>query len=256
MTDTIKKIQTLVGTTPDGIIGPKTLAAICSKLGISLVVDEKDSWKKVQSNVGTTADGIFGPKTAAAILEKLEGKPATTIPSGSKKIIIDIGHANGTGARGFDWEEHASNVVVGSHLQRLLTERGVSVVVLDFPEKDNATDLNLTKSTANSIGADLLISLHHDAADSTTAKGAHVIYYRDSSKKYAQAVAKTLSARMPGRSETVVQRSNLAILKVNFDAILCESGFITNEHDNSIQRNHPELIAQDIVDGLVSINFI
>lgn len=244
MIDTIKQIQQLVGTTADGIIGPKTLTAICEKLGVVKASTDSQTWKNIQEKVGSTPDGIFGPNTAKAIIDALEKL---------KTIIIDIGHANGTGSRGVDnWEEHASNVIVAQHLQKQLTQRGINVIVLDFPEKDNTTDLNLTKSTANSISADLLISLHHDWASSSTPKGAHVIYYRDSSKKYADAISKVLAKRFPGRSETVVQRSNLAILKVNMNAVLVESGFISNPHDCDIQKNHPELIAQDIVDGLSS----
>lgn len=247
MIDTIKQIQALIGTTADGVIGPKTLAALCSKLGISQGSTNLLTWKNIQTKVGVTADGIFGPKTAAAIISALGGSSSN---GKLKKIIIDIGHANGTGARGFGWEEHESNVAVAAHLKSLLKACKIEVIVLDFPEADNATDLSLTKSTANSIGADLLISLHHDASDSPSAKGAHVIYYKDSSKKYAQAVSEKLVKLFPGRSETVVQRSNLAILKVNMDAILCESGFITNQYDNQIQRNYPEKIAQAILEGL------
>lgn len=245
-TSIIKQIQSLIGATADGIIGPKTLSALCTKLEVTYELTESKTWKNIQSKVGVTADGIFGPKTANAIISVLN-------PSNGKlkKIIIDIGHANGTGARGINgWEEHASNVIIAKHLQQQFAAKGVNAIVLDFPEADNNTDLNLTKSTANSIGADLLISLHHDAAASPSAKRAHTIYYRDSSKKYATAVSAELVKRFPGRAETVVQRSNLAILKVNMNAILVESGFITNAHDNEIQRNHPELIAQDIVTGL------
>lgn len=255
--NTIKQIQSLIGTTADGIIGPKTLAALCSKLGVSQGTTTSQTWKNIQSKVGAAADGIPGPKTAAAIITALSGGSApSSNTSKAKKIIVDIGHANGTGARGFGREEHASNVIVAQHLKQQLEAKGVNVVVLDFPESDNATDLNLTKSTANSIGADLLISLHHDASDSSSAKGAHVIYYRDSSKKYAAAVAAELVKTFPGRAETVVQRSNLAILKVNMAAILCESGFITNQHDTEIQRDHPEVIAKDIVTGLTNANLI
>lgn len=254
-TTSAKTIQTLVGTTADGIIGSKTLTAICQKLGVCKDSNDTQTWKNIQAKIGVTIDGIPGPKTAAALISKLQGTTTSTGTS-AKKIIIDIGHANGTGARGFGREEHASNVIIAEHLKNQLTAKGVNVVVLDFPESDNTTDLNLTKSTANSVGADLLISLHHDASDSASAKGAHVIYYRDSSKKYAQAVAAELVKRFPGRAETVVQRSNLAILKVNMDAILCETGFITNQHDMEIQRDHPELIAKDIVLGLASANLI
>lgn len=258
MTESIKTIQSLVGTTTDGIIGTKTLTAICNKLGVTKASSDSQTWKNIQAKIGVVVDGIPGPKTYAALIATLSGSSSTSSSSTSKakKIIVDIGHANGTGARGFGRGEHASNVIVAQHLKQQLEAKGVNVVVLDFPESDNSTDLNLTKSTANSIGADLLISLHHDASDSPSAKGAHVIYYRDSSKKYAAAVAAELVKTFPGRAETVVQRSNLAILKVNMDAILCESGFITNQHDTEIQRDHPEIIAKDIVTGLANAGLI
>lgn len=256
LTEKTVAIQKAVGTTPDGIVGPKTLSAVCTHIGATYSPNTKQAWENIQRKLnskgaGLIVDGIYGNKTADALLAALNGTC-----SKAKTIIIDIGHANGTGSRGFGREEHASNVIVAQHLQQQLSAAGVNVVVLDFPEKDNTTDLNLTKSTANQIGADLLISLHHDASDSPSAKGAHVIYYRDSSRKYAEAVAKPLAELFPGRAEKVVQRSNLAILKVNFDAILCESGFITNEHDWSIQKNHPEQIAQSIVSGLKSSGLI
>lgn len=257
MIDKIKQIQSIVGTAQDGIIGPKTISAICAKLGLTPSSNESQTWKAIQAKVGSTADGIFGPNTATAIINALSGSVSTPTSTGKlKTITIDIGHANGTGSRGFGWEEHASNVIVAQHLQQQLTAKGIGVIVIDFPEKDNATDLNLSKQKANAIGADLLISLHHDASDSASAKGAHVIYYRDSSKKYAEAVSAELVKRFPGRAQTVVQRSNLAILKVDGNAILVESGFITNSHDNDIQRNHPELIARDIVTGLSQNGYI
>ena len=246
---TIKTIQTLVGTTADGIIGNKTLTAICEKLGVCKDSNDTQTWKNIQAKIGVVIDGIPGNKTASALISKLQENK----PSVSKRVIIDIGHANGTGSRGFGREEHASNVIIARHLQEQLTEKGVNVIILDFPESDNTTDLNLTKSTANSIGADLLVSLHHDYSDSPSAKGAHTIYYRDSSKKYAESVSKELVTIMPGRAETVVQRSNLAILKVNMDAILVESGFISNQHDMEIQKEHPELIAEKICAGVIRV---
>lgn len=258
LTEKTVAIQKAVGATPDGIVGPKTLSAICTKIDATYSPNTKQAWENIQRKLnskgaGLIVDGIYGNKTADALLSSLGAAPSG---SKAKTIIIDIGHANGTGSRGFGREEHASNEIVAQHLQRQLVEAGVNVIVLDFPEKDNSTDLNLTKSTANQIGADLLISLHHDASDSPSAKGAHVIYYRDSSRKYASAVAGQLADLFPGRAEKVVQRSNLAILKVNFDAILCESGFITNEHDNSIQKNHPDSIAKCIVSGLKGAGLI
>lgn len=64
----IKAIQKAVGSTADGIWGPKTLAAVASKLGCAATV------KDIQKKVGVTADGLLGPKTYAAIVSKLVAK--------------------------------------------------------------------------------------------------------------------------------------------------------------------------------------
>lgn len=74
VTETTKKIQKLVGTTADGIIGPNTLTAICKKLSIPFSSDTKQCIKDIQKNVGSDADGIYGPNTANAILKKLQAQ--------------------------------------------------------------------------------------------------------------------------------------------------------------------------------------
>lgn len=252
-----KEIQTIVGTTPDGIIGPKTLSAICGKLGISYVSSEKECIKNIQTKVGSTPDGIYGPNTANAILSALKSGNSTGNSNSSKvvpgdHVIIDIGHANGTGARGNGMEEHAVNVIIGNKLKLMLENFGAKVTVLDFPEMDNGSELNKTVKEANKIkGAKVLISLHSDCSTSTSAKGGHVCYRSDASKSFARGVAKYLAALLPGRAETVVYRGNLAILKVSScPSILVEGGFISNAHDSDIQKNQPEKIAEAYFNGL------
>lgn len=257
-----KEIQTIVGTTSDGIIGPKTLTAICKKLGIAYVANEKECIRNIQKKVGSTVDGIYGPNTANAILKAIKSGNSTSTPSvsgNSSKIvpgdhvIIDIGHANGTGARGNGLEEHAVNVIIGGKLKSLLENYGVKVTVLDFPELDNGAELNKIVKEANKIkDAKLLISLHSDCAASSSAKGGHVCYRSDASKSFARGVASKLATLLPGRAETVVYRGNLAILKVSScPSILVEGGFISNPHDSDIQKNHPELIANAYFEGLI-----
>lgn len=56
--DIWKLIQRETGTDPDGIPGPKTLAALASALGTG------SDWKSVQRTIGAGADGIPGPVTA------------------------------------------------------------------------------------------------------------------------------------------------------------------------------------------------
>lgn len=71
MLEKIKKIQTLIGVTADGAIGPKTLRAICEKLAITYISTQKACVKAIQSSVGVTADGVIGSQTIEAILAKV-----------------------------------------------------------------------------------------------------------------------------------------------------------------------------------------
>ena len=78
MLEKIKKIQTIIGVTADGLIGPKTLKALCEKLAITYISTQKACVKAIQSCVGVTADGVVGSQTIDAILAKI-----------SKPTIID-----------------------------------------------------------------------------------------------------------------------------------------------------------------------
>lgn len=87
MTDSIKKIQTLVGVTADGVIGTNTLSAICSTLGINKASTKITTIKNIQKNIGTTADGIIGPKTVDAILKALGATVNTAVEPLVQKYI-------------------------------------------------------------------------------------------------------------------------------------------------------------------------
>lgn len=173
------------------------------------------------------------------------------------KIAIDIGHANGTGARGNGLEEHACCNVIASLLQDLLTKADHDVTVIDFPEESNRDDLNKTIQAANAGGFDFGISLHCDASDNENARGAHVCFYPGSvaGARLAQAIAEPLSKLMPGRSQTTVARGNLAILKkTNCPWVLCECGFISNYVDANMMDACPDWIAEAIAAGVEDFN--
>lgn len=167
-------------------------------------------------------------------------------------IIIDIGHANGTGARGNGREEHALCAAIAKRLQAALQQAGHAVSLLDFPERSNTDDLRLTIAAANAIsGARLGISLHCDASDNRRAHGAHVCYCSESGKTAARCIAASLCRLLPGRAESVVRRANLAILKeTSAPWALCECGFVTHAGDSALQQNSPESIARAIAQGI------
>lgn len=171
-------------------------------------------------------------------------------------FILDIGHANGTGARSLDnkHEEHNLCTRIVAEVRTMLASKGHTVTVLDFPEKNNTQDLNSTITAANALtNVACGISFHMDAAEPASAKGAHVCYYSTNGQKVATAIANKLITILPGRANKTVKRDNLAVLKKTKPTwVLVECGFITNPHDCMLAVEHPEVIAYEIVQGLLS----
>lgn len=163
-------------------------------------------------------------------------------------IIIDVGHANGTGARGNGQEEHNLCSKVAYHLKTALREAGIKITVLDFPYLDNRADLNRTINAANAeIGVSFGISLHMDAASNTKAKGAHVIYTTEKGGKVAKAIAKPLCSYMPGRASKVVDRDNLGVLnRTRAPWALIELGFITSPDDIKKLMDDPKTAENEL----------
>lgn len=158
-------------------------------------------------------------------------------------IIIDIGHANLTGARGNGHEEHEESRLTANTLANSLRCAGHAVTILDFPQKNNRDDLNATIEAANNMKADLGISLHMDAADNPSAHGAHVCYLSTTGSQVATFIAGRICPVMPGRANRTVKRTDLAVLKhTRAPWVLVELGFITNKADLAlVQHNRKEL---------------
>lgn len=157
-------------------------------------------------------------------------------------IILDIGHANRTGARGNGQEEHNLCANVAKLLKPALEKKGHKVTVLDFPTLSNAADLNATIKKANSLdNVSLGISLHMDASSNASAQGGHVCYYSTSGQKAAECIASELCEYMPGRSQKTVKRTNLGVLKrTKWRWVLIELGFITSSSDIKKLMDNPD----------------
>lgn len=174
-------------------------------------------------------------------------------------ILIDSGHANGTGARGNGQEEHNLCVKVANHLATALRSKGHKVTGLDFPTMSNAGDLNATITAANKLeNVSLGISLHMDAAANSTARGGHVCYISSSGKVAAEKIAAKLCEYIPGRAQKTVKRTNLAVLKrTKWRWVLIELGFITNAQDikklmddPATKENELQPLIKALVDGI------
>lgn len=169
------------------------------------------------------------------------------------KVVIDIGHANGTGSRGNSLEEHAVSTVVGKYLTRELEKLGHDSITIDFPRESNDHDLSLTVKEANSLADewDIVVSLHCDCSNNQQAHGGHVCYISSTGKRIAERIAAHLCALAPGRAERVVKRKGLYLLKRTKDpAVLVEMAFISNPDDAVLLSQHPDMFALAIAKGI------
>lgn len=177
------------------------------------------------------------------------------------KIFIDPGHnysGADTGAAGNGLREQDVSYFVGSYLAKYLSDAGFLVKCSRNKLADNVAatfnrSINYRYMQANEFKADYFISLHCDATADKNAKGAHVCVYSKNStaEKLAGAVIKKLiPLGLDGRSEKIVERKNLGVLKhTNMPAILIEMGFITNPENANLMRS-PEVIARAIFEGI------
>lgn len=165
----------------DGIYGPRTAKAVA----------------QFQRECGLTADGSCGPQTMKA-LRRLGRKVVGGRPnwlreaeafrqSGSslvgKIIVIDPGHGGpeDTGVVVPDgqlrWSEADLVFDIATRLEGRLAAAGMRVHLTRGPQPAQPMTSQERASLANSLGADLLISLHLDGQESEAANGVATYHY-------------------------------------------------------------------------------
>ncbi len=80
-TPRVKKIQTILGTQPDGIWGPKSQKALNAEIGRTSG-QGNPTLAKIQKLLGVKADGFWGPVSQQALNDELDGDGSATIGSG------------------------------------------------------------------------------------------------------------------------------------------------------------------------------
>lgn len=172
-----------------------------------------------------------------------------------KRIAIDVGHARGTGARGYV-DEHETCAMLAVEVKSALESFKVDTFqadIVDFPDKTNGGDLSATVKAVNAGKYDLCVSLHMDASDNASAHGAHVCYYSKNGKRLAEEIAMRLCPYLPGRAEQTVRRPDLYVLKHTKPvAVLVECGFCTNEYDAAVVKKQAYVLARAIALGIAA----
>ncbi|HVA60832.1 MAG TPA: N-acetylmuramoyl-L-alanine amidase [Mycobacteriales bacterium] len=239
----------------DGILGPRTATAL----------------REFQRNVGLVADGTCGPKTLRALRQLSRtvtgGRPdmmreemrllAGGAALAGKVVVIDPGHGDrDRGAQGHGLDEAGVVEDLAARLEGRLGAVGVAAYLTRG--SDNGPADEIRAQFANNAGADLLVSLHSDAAPSPGCNGVATFYYRGT--RGGSAVGERLADLVRGE---IVARTDLLdcgthpktweLLRLTrMPAVRVEVGYLTNPGD-AARLGAPEFrdtIAEAIVAGI------
>lgn len=288
MIDTIKAIQIKVGAKADGVWGPKTQAAVASKLNCA------SDTKSIQKAVGTTADGVLGPKSYSAILTKLNGSNPIVVSNSTYDLFLDAGHTNdftrehpsqfasgiwesgkgleiakllGFNAKTNDSIEHMLNVKICEATKAEAEAQGLKVYYYDNPSTSNNSEITAVYTKSNSIKPKVFLSVHNNAAGvsgwknlACKASGTVTLYKNNStsSKKLAELISKHLinarkSNNGPHNRASSTTPGTVAVLSKaasGIPAALVEVGFYDNADDLLWMNQNIKLIAKAIVSAI------
>jgi N-acetylmuramoyl-L-alanine amidase len=193
----------------------------------------------------------------------------------SKLIVIDPGHNYGGdyGAEktfnGVKYSETELNMQVAVKLQARLKGMGYNVVLTrqpwDKPMDDLKTSLQNRANLANSLNADLFISLHHNSVDnSTTANGISTYYstYKPALKNLQKDLI-PLTSGFDGWTDT--KPTNASIVSRNFakdvEALLTTQCVYSKNGSDSgkidyIDRNLSVTVNTNMTSVLIELGFL
>ena len=174
-----------------------------------------------------------------------------------KLIFIDVGHGGrDTGAIGHEnkkdeLREKTLNLKVALCLREFLNEAGANFYMVR--EKDTYYALLERPEIANSMGAQLFVSIHNNSSDHDWPTGTEVHYYskvdedgRDEmelygiySKSVAESVQKEMLKTLGTFDRGVKSSPKLAVLnKTDMPAIIIEGAFLSNEEDFEMMKTN------------------
>lgn len=180
-------------------------------------------------------------------------------------IALDAGHGlNTAGKRCMksidpaETREWWLNDRIADQVQALLA--GYDCTVIRVDDTTGTKDISLASrvKTANNAGADIYISIHHNAGINGGSGGGTVVYYYSSAAirpLQAQRLYNAVTARtglFGNRSSKVTKYKWYVVKYTNMPAFLLENGFMDSKVDTPVILTpaHAERTAQGIVDFL------
>jgi N-acetylmuramoyl-L-alanine amidase len=187
---------------------------------------------------------------------RLRGRPAidTRHPLSGLTIAVDAGHPPGgaTGPTGL--YEGTAVLAVGQRLQRMLEDRGATVLMTR--STDSAIALGDRPIFARRANVHAFVSIHlnayPDGVNPFVAPGTGTYFFRTHSEPLAREVQRSLVPQM-GLIDLGVNYDNLAVVRGTwYPAILTEGAFVILPEQEAALRTpeYQERYARGIADGI------
>lgn len=183
------------------------------------------------------------------------------------KIAIDAGHGLYTRGKrcmkkldSKETREWTLNDRIADKLERLLASYDCEVLRVD--DTTGLTDVSLSNRTkkANNWGADIYISIHHNAgANGGSAGGTEVYYYSSKAERKAQATnlynnIVNMTKLVGNRSSKVIKKGYAVLKNSKMRAFLIEDGYMDSRVDVPVilSEAHADKTAQGILNFLLT----
>jgi N-acetylmuramoyl-L-alanine amidase len=228
---------------PDGHFGPRTESAL----------------RDFQRNYGLAPDGTVGPNTVRALRQlarSVRGGRSYEIREAEalrhrgprlagKKVVIDpAGGGESTGATGFGVTERDVVGDIARRLEGRLAAAGVDAYLTHGPDHNPTTADRA--DFANATGADLLLSLHVDAAPSPAPNGVATFFYGSgpsqgsvAGERFAGLVQRELVSRTDFTDCRAHPRTWELLRQTRMTAVQVDLGYLTHE-GNARRLAQPE----------------
>jgi N-acetylmuramoyl-L-alanine amidase len=171
-------------------------------------------------------------------------------------VVVDAGHGGDDPGAFYDGvREKDLNLDIAIRLNKLLKAEGVKTYMTRVD--DRFIGLYDRSALANRVNADLLISVHNNAAESTQTRGSMSLYYPGGENSNggltAIGFASIVQKRMTGSLNTFdlgeISRPRLAVLRTaKMPAVIAEVGYMTNT--NELRRLMDPDYRQDAAESL------
>lgn len=179
--------------------------------------------------------------------------PAAT--AATRSVCIDPGHGGSdTGATNGGILEKDLNLDVSRRLGSILVDQGYTVA---YTRSDDSNPSRTERARfCNSVGASILISVHHNGASNPATDYSTALYQKRIDRALARSVVDAVAARLGTTNRGIMQFASGVLIKSDMPATISEGYFLTSNAElarlNDPSRDYRQEEAEALAAGIVA----